>query len=139
MQVTSILFTEDMVNPRTTTKKTVIHTHTHTHTHTHNSNFIYKILIISQNLETPGFLLEYSYELSFKINSVHTYMLSARLRICSLYPFQRIKAPTKKGCYVYDTKMHLIVKLQLWNLGSVEYLFIASSPRFTLIQRGSTC
>ena len=39
----------------------------------------------------------------------------------------------------YDTKLHLMVRLQFWGLGSVVYPFIAITPSSTLIQSGNAC
>ena len=41
-------------------------------------------------------------------------------------------------CPWYDAKLHLMVRLKPWNLGNVEYPFIAKTPSSTLIRSGST-
>ena len=35
-------------------------------------------------------------------------------------------------CPRYDTKLHLMMRLQFWSFGNVEYLFTAITPRSTL-------
>ena len=52
------------------------------------------------------------------------FTLSMGLRICWLYPLQRgVRAPPtkEKGCSGYAIKLHLVVMLQFWDLGNVEY------------------
>ena len=46
-----------------------------------------------------------------------SYSLSAQsteLKTCCLYPLKRSKTSLKKGCPGYDTKLHLMVRLQFW-------------------------
>ena len=40
-------------------------------------------------------------------------------------------------CLGYDSKLHLMTRLQFWSF--VQYPFIAITPRPTLTQSGSTC
>ena len=40
--------------------------------------------------------------------------------------------------WVYDIKLHLMVRLQSWSVGKLEYPFITITLRFTLTRSGST-
>ena len=46
--------------------------------------------------------------------------LSVVFKICRLHPLQKSifpPPPHKKGYLMYDTRLHLVVSLQLWNSG----------------------
>ena len=67
-------------------------------------------------------------------------------RIHWLYSLQRSKTSAssssskkKKKSWVYDTKLHLMMRLQYGDLGSVDYLFIVIIPWSTLSWSDSTC
>ena len=64
--------------------------------------------------------------------------LYEELRIHRLYLLQKSKIPsTKKGCPEYDSKLHLIARLQLWGpgfLGSTSSLPLLPGPlRFGMV------
>ena len=40
--------------------------------------------------------------------------------------------PLKRGCPGYNIKLHLMIRLQFWYLGNVEYPFIGITSKFTL-------
>ena len=42
-------------------------------------------------------------------------------------------------CLQYDTNLCLVVRLQAWSFGNIEYQFITIISRSTLTQNGSIC
>ena len=44
-----------------------------------------------------------------------------------------------KVCPMYDTKLHLMMKLHSWSLENVYYLFVTIIFSSTLIRNSSTC
>ena len=59
----------------------------------------------------PGLIVKINTYISNLFSST---TLSAELRICWLYPLQRGKILSKKGCPESDIKLYLMVRLQFW-------------------------
>ena len=60
------------------------------------------------------------------------YTLLVELKKCYFLPRSKIPPTGNSGCPGYDAKLHLVVRLQFWRLGSVEYLFIVITLRSPL-------